>query len=104
MGHLEKNELTLPISSPQLKSESLLIMGLIANNVAQRLDDCGQAGGGRGTGIEPSPPRKVAPRRSFFVRLLEPFLKFLFFIGTVVWRNTCQIPPSAAGRQTISPS
>jgi hypothetical protein len=35
--------------------KSLLIMGLIANKVAQRIGYCGQSGGGRGTGFEPSP-------------------------------------------------
>jgi hypothetical protein len=30
-------------------------IGLIANNLVQRIEGCGQAGGGRGTGVEPSP-------------------------------------------------
>jgi hypothetical protein len=41
--------------SPELKSEMAANIGLIANNLAQRTAGCGQAGGGRGTGIEPSP-------------------------------------------------
>jgi hypothetical protein len=55
MGHLEKNELTLPTSSPEIESGIAANIGLIANKVARRIDDYGQAGGGRGTGIEPSP-------------------------------------------------
>ena len=47
MSHLEKNEPTLPINSPELKSEIALILGRIANNLAQRIDDRGQAGGAR---------------------------------------------------------
>jgi hypothetical protein len=64
MGHLEKNELTLPISSPELKSEIAAKLGLISNKVTQRIDDRGQAGGGRATGFEPS-PRSRAYSRAF---------------------------------------
>src|ERR1700704_3902937 len=58
MSHSEKNEPTRLIRSPKLKSEIAAKVGLIAHNSAQRIDDCGQAGGGRGTGIEPSPGPK----------------------------------------------
>jgi len=36
MSHSEKNEPTLPIRSPELKSEMAANIGLIANNLAQR--------------------------------------------------------------------
>jgi len=55
MSHSEKNEPTLPIRSPELKSEMAANIGPIADNLAQRISGCGQAGGGRGTGVEPSP-------------------------------------------------
>jgi hypothetical protein len=55
MSHSEKNERTLPIRSPDLQSEMTAYIGLIAINPVQRTADCGQSGGGRGTGIEPSP-------------------------------------------------
>jgi hypothetical protein len=45
MGHLEKSELSCPISSPDLESEIAANTGLNANKFAQRTDDCGQAGG-----------------------------------------------------------
>jgi hypothetical protein len=48
MSHSEKNEPTRPIGSPGSNQKSLLILGLIANNLAQRIDGCGQAGGGMG--------------------------------------------------------
>jgi len=51
MSHSEKNEPTLPIRSPELKSEMAANIGLIPNNLAQRKAGSGQAGGGRGTGI-----------------------------------------------------
>jgi hypothetical protein len=37
--------------------KSLLLLGLIANKFERRTHGLGQAGGGRGTGIEPSPRR-----------------------------------------------
>jgi hypothetical protein len=46
--------------------KSLLLLGLIANKFARRIHGFGQAGGGRGTGFEPSPRgpawRKVTQR------------------------------------------
>jgi hypothetical protein len=51
---LEKNEPTLPIRSPELKPEMAANIGLIANNLVQRIEGCGQAGGARNTGLEPS--------------------------------------------------
>ena len=39
--------------------KSLLKLGLISNILARRIEGCGEAGGGRGTGVEPS-PRKPA--------------------------------------------
>jgi hypothetical protein len=48
MSHSEKDEPTLPIRSPELKSEMAAIIGLIANNLAQRTSGFGQAGGARG--------------------------------------------------------
>jgi hypothetical protein len=48
MSHLEKNEMTLPISSAELKSEIAANTGLNCHNLAQRMDDCGQAGGAKG--------------------------------------------------------
>jgi hypothetical protein len=47
--------------------KSLLILGLIANILAQRTGGCSEAGGGRGTGIEPSPlipEQSRGPRRT----------------------------------------
>ena len=42
---------------------------------------------------------------SFLGRVIGTFPDFsVFLVGTVVWRSRCQIPPSAVGRQTISPS
>jgi hypothetical protein len=38
-----------------LNQKSLVIVGSIANILAQRTGGCGEAGGGRGTGVEPSP-------------------------------------------------
>ena len=55
MSHSEKNEPTLPIRSPDLQSEKTANIGLIAISPVQRTADFVQAGGGRGTGIEPSP-------------------------------------------------
>jgi hypothetical protein len=46
MSQSEKNKPPAGIGSPELKSESLLILGLIANNLGQRIDSSGQAGGG----------------------------------------------------------
>src|ERR1700692_4009531 len=43
------------VRSPKLESEYLLVLGLITNILAQRIDDFSEAGGGRRTGIEPSP-------------------------------------------------
>jgi len=43
MSHLEKNELTLPISGPEFTS--LPIQGSNAKKVAPIIDDCGKAGG-----------------------------------------------------------
>src|SRR3981189_1220866 len=41
----------------------------------------------------------------FLGRAIGTFPEFpVFFVGTVVWRSTRPIPPSAAGRLTISPS
>jgi hypothetical protein len=41
----------------------------------------------------------------FLGRAIGTFPEFpVFFVGTVVWKSTCPIPPSAAGRLTISPS
>jgi hypothetical protein len=34
---------------------SLLLLGLIANKIARRINGFGRVGGGRGTGVEPSP-------------------------------------------------
>jgi hypothetical protein len=48
MGHLEKNELTSPNRRPELESIIAADIGLIANKVAQRTDNCGQAGGATG--------------------------------------------------------
>jgi hypothetical protein len=45
MSHSEKNEPT----------EMAANTGLIANNLVQRIEGWGQAGGGRGTGLESSP-------------------------------------------------
>jgi hypothetical protein len=36
-------------------AKSLLLLSLIANEFARRIHGLGQSGGGRGTGIEPSP-------------------------------------------------
>ena len=54
MSHLEKNEPTRPIRGPKVKSEIAANTGLIGHNLAQRIDGCGQAGGERDTGVEPS--------------------------------------------------
>ena len=55
MSHSEKNEPTPSIGGPEFKSEMAANTGLIANNLVQRIEGWGQAGGGRGTGLESSP-------------------------------------------------
>jgi hypothetical protein len=49
------------------------------------------------------PPYPFFWRVLFLGRAIGTFPEFpVFFVGTVVWRSTCPIPPSAAGRLTIS--
>jgi hypothetical protein len=48
----------LEVRNPNRKS--LLILGLVDNTFAQRTCDRGEAGGGRGTGFEPSPRSPTA--------------------------------------------
>jgi hypothetical protein len=48
MSHSERNEPTLPIGGPELKSEIAANIGLIGKNLVQRMESCGQAGGARG--------------------------------------------------------
>jgi hypothetical protein len=48
----------------------VLLLGLIVNKCAQRIHGFGQAGGGRGTGVEPSPRAPSYPEgpgRTWFV-------------------------------------
>jgi hypothetical protein len=45
MSHSEKRGQILPIRGPELKSESLPILGFITNILAQRGDGCDEAGG-----------------------------------------------------------
>jgi hypothetical protein len=40
--------------------KSLLLIGLFGNKLAQRMLGLGQTGGGRGTGVEHSPPNQFA--------------------------------------------
>ena len=51
----ENNKPTLPISVRSSIEKSLLLLGLIANKFTRRIHGFGPAGGGRGTGVEPSP-------------------------------------------------
>jgi len=52
MGDSEKNEAALPIRDPEFKLEITAATG--PTKFGQRIHGFGQAGGGRGTGIEPS--------------------------------------------------
>jgi hypothetical protein len=54
--------------------KSLLILGLITNILAQRIDGFGEAGGGRGTGIQPSPRiSEPSPQRVICLQRSVPF-------------------------------
>ena len=55
LSHSEKTGWVLPNGSRDLNQKLLLIVGSVANILAQRTGGRGEAGGGRGTGIEPSP-------------------------------------------------
>jgi hypothetical protein len=55
MGILENIEPPLPIWRTERICEIAAITGVIAEKIAQRMRGLGQAGGARGTGIEPSP-------------------------------------------------
>jgi hypothetical protein len=55
MSHSEKKGGFCRLEVRSSNQKSLLILGFITNILAQRSDGCDEAGGGRGTGIEPSP-------------------------------------------------
>jgi hypothetical protein len=57
------------VRSSGLKSP--LLLGLIANKFRRRIQSFGQAGGGRGTGVEPSPRTPACPQSEAVLRPLN---------------------------------
>src|SRR5216683_2767476 len=58
-GHSENNGVILGVSSPEIELETAMDIGPFSMETARRKRCIGQGGGGRGTGVEPSPPQKT---------------------------------------------
>jgi hypothetical protein len=65
MSHSEKNEPTSPIRSPELKSEMVANIGLVANNLAQRTAAAARLAEGEELGSNLLQVRLRSPARNY---------------------------------------